>query len=217
MIVVAINTLSLKVEVLASGLKVKQAGGERWILWSEVTQIEAIPIVGDAVSLNIRYGAKKISLATAFLKNPAELNEVIPSPNKSHIIIAMAPPVVTLKLQDDKEALKAAYLSCHDAVEKRRIQAVWQLAEGKTREQVRELTAFSNSVLINIMHRYNEAGLAGLKDKRRQNKGVAPLLNEAERERLYKVLLEPPEAGGLWSGPKVAAWMSETLNRLIRE
>lgn len=29
-------------------------------------------------------------------------------------------------------------------------------------------------------------------------------------------VLGPPETGGLWSGPKVAAWMSETLHKEVQ-
>lgn len=71
------------------------------------------------------------------------------------------------------------------------------------------MTAYAVSSLVMIVRRYNEAGLGGLKDKRHDNPGLAPLLNEAEQQALYKALQEAPEEGGVWSGKKVAAWVAE--------
>ena len=42
-----------------------------------------------------------------------------------------------------------------------------------------------------------------------------PLLSAAQQEELAHALQEPPEDGGLWSGPKVAQWMQRTLGREI--
>jgi transposase len=122
-------------------------------------------------------------------------------------------PKVELKVQHEIEDLRAAYRASTDAVERRRIQAVWLLAEGKSRAEVREVTAYAHSSLVMIIRRYNEHGLAGLKDKRHDNPGLAPLLDEAERKVLYQALQKPPEAGGVWSGKKVAAWVKQHLNK----
>ena len=118
-------------------------------------------------------------------------------------------PKLELKVQHDVQELKAAYRASTDAVERRRIQVVWLLAEGKSREEVREVTAYSVSSLVMIIGRYNDAGLAGLKDKRHNNPGLAPLLTEAEQQALYTALQDAPEDGGVWSGRKVAAWVTQ--------
>jgi hypothetical protein len=70
-------------------------------------------------------------------------------------------PKVELKVQHEIEDLRAAYRASTDAVERRRIQAVWLLAEGKSRAEVREVTAYAHSSLVMIIRRYNEHGLAG--------------------------------------------------------
>ena len=118
-------------------------------------------------------------------------------------------PELELKVQHEVKELKAAYRSSTDAVERRRIQAVWLLAEGKSRNEVRAVTAYAHSALVSIIHRYNKAGLGGLKDERHDNPGLAPLLNEAEQKALYEALQKPPEEGGVWSGKKVATWVTE--------
>ena len=124
-------------------------------------------------------------------------------------------PELKLQLQHAVEDLKAAYRASTDAVEKRRVQAVWLLAAGKSRAAVREVTAYAPASLIMIIRRYNQEGLAGLKDKRHDNPGLAPLLDEAERKALYTALGAPPEEGGVWSGKKVAAWVGQHLGKTM--
>lgn len=124
-------------------------------------------------------------------------------------------PELRLQLQHGADDLKAAYRASTDAVEKRRIQAIWLLAAGKSRAAAREVTAYAPSSLNLIIRRYNEGGLAGLRDKRHDNPGLAPLLDEAERKALYAALAAPPEDGGVWSGKKVAAWMGRRTDKPV--
>ena len=59
--------------------------------------------------------------------------------------------------------------------------------------------------------RYNASGPAALGDQRRRNGRAASLLREDVLAALAERLRTPPEDGGLWSGPKVAAWMAGQL------
>lgn len=126
----------------------------------------------------------------------------------------MGRPRLELKQQHEVEELKAAYRACKDVVERRRIQAVWLLAAGKSHEEVKEVTAYAHSSLVKIIRRYNAAGLAGLQDQRHNNPGVAPLLTEDEQQALYTALQTAPEEG-VWSGKKVVAWVQEHLGKDI--
>jgi transposase len=126
----------------------------------------------------------------------------------------MGRPRLELEVQDEVEVLKAAYRSCKDTVERRRIQAVWLLASGKSREEVQEVTAYSHGTLVKVIKRYNEKGLAGLQDQRHTNPGAAPLLTEDEQIALYKALLTAPK-DGVWSGKKVVAWIKEHVGKDI--
>ena len=53
----------------------------------------------------------------------------------------------------------------------------------------------------------------GLGDQRARNTGARPLLSQEDEAALREALAEPPTDGGLWSGPKVAAWMARHLGR----
>jgi transposase len=66
-----------------------------------------------------------------------------------------------------------------------------------------------------IVHRYNEKRLDGLGDHRGKNAGAKPLLDKEGEAVLKTVLAESPADGGLWTGPKVAAWMSARLGRKV--
>jgi len=126
----------------------------------------------------------------------------------------MGRPRLELTLQHEVGELKAAYRACKDAVERRRIQAVWLLASGKSREEVKAVTAYSHGSLVKVIKRYNEGGLAGLQDQRHHNSGKQTLLTEEEQQALYTALCSPPEDGA-WSGKQVIAWIKEHLGKDI--
>jgi ZIP family zinc transporter len=59
--------------------------------------------------------------------------------------------------------------------------------------------------------RYNTLSPEVLGDQRRRNGRTASLLTEDVLAALAERVRTPPQAGGLWSGPKVAAWMARHL------
>ncbi len=120
-----------------------------------------------------------------------------------------------LNLQHKAEELKRHYQKSQDAVERRRIQVVWLLAEGQVRENVQAITAYSDWSMRDIISRYNKDGLLGLKNKCHNNYGAPTLLNQKEQLLLAQTLEKPPIDGGRWSGKKVAAWVKENLDRKI--
>ncbi len=58
-------------------------------------------------------------------------------------------------------------------------------------------------------------GASGLGDQRARNTGARPLLSQEDEAALRDALVEPPTDGGLWTGPKVAAWMARRLGRKV--
>jgi Winged helix-turn helix len=58
-------------------------------------------------------------------------------------------------------------------------------------------------------------GASGLGDQRARNTGARPLPSQEDEAALRDALAEPPSDGGLWNGPKVAAWVTARLGRKI--
>src|ERR671938_1778906 len=109
------------------------------------------------------------------------------------------------------EELEARYRAARDVTEARHYQAIWLLAQGRTFLEVGEVMAFAPRWVGELAAGYNAHGPAALGDQRRRNGRAASLLTKDVLAALTERLQTPPEDGGLWSGPKVAAWMARHL------
>jgi transposase len=100
------------------------------------------------------------------------------------------------------------YRACRDARVKTRWHAIWLMArpEGPlSAEKAAQAVGLSDVWLRKLVHRYNAEGPGGLEDGRKSN-GAAPRLTEPQRAELFAALQSEPPDGGLWTGPKVAAF-----------
>jgi hypothetical protein len=83
---------------------------------------------------------------------------------------------------------------------------------------VAEVLAFVPRWVEELAARYNASGPGALGRPAAAQRPCASLLTEAVLSALAKRVRTPPEDGGVWSGPKVAAWMARRLGwrRCIR-
>jgi transposase len=107
--------------------------------------------------------------------------------------------------------LEARYRAARDATEARHFQAIRLLAQGRTLLEVAEVLAFVPRWVEQLAAGYNAFGPEALGDQRRRNGRAATLLTEEVLSALAERVRTPPEDGGLWSGPKVAAWIARHL------
>src|ERR687894_2117062 len=107
--------------------------------------------------------------------------------------------------------LEARYRAAREVAEARHYQAIWLRAQGRTFVDVAQVLAFVQRWVEELAARYNAFGPAALGDRRRRNGRAASLLTEDVLAALAERVRTPPEDGGLWSGPKVAAWMAAHL------
>jgi transposase len=107
--------------------------------------------------------------------------------------------------------LAARYRAARDVTEARHYQAIWLLAQGRTFLEVAEVLAFVPRWVEQLAARYNAFGPEALGDQRRRNGRTATVLTGEVLSALAKRVQAPPEEGGGWSGPKVAAWMARHL------
>jgi transposase len=127
----------------------------------------------------------------------------------------MGRKAIEVKKQANVKELKARYRASTCAVERRRLQAVWQLTEGKERQEVLALTAYSPKSLVDIIKRYNEGGIAGLQDKRHDNPGAPPLLSDEQLLHLAQLVRKDYAKGVLWNGQKVITWLKEEYQQEV--
>ena len=113
------------------------------------------------------------------------------------------------------EVLEQRYRQATNGIERSHYQIIWLLAKNYKSEEVVELTGYSRTWIYNLVKQYNQGGPEALGDRRRDNPGQAPLLNEVQQAQLWQVLQAPPADGKGWDGPKVAQWMSDLLGRPI--
>jgi transposase len=107
-----------------------------------------------------------------------------------------------------------AYRSERDGVRRAHLQVIWLLLSGEVGSAVARVTGFSVRWVEKLVARWNAEGPGGLGDRRRSN-GAAPVLDAAGLAALAAALEQEPADGGLWSGRKVAGWMSAYLGRPI--
>ena len=105
----------------------------------------------------------------------------------------------------------AKYRSCRHPVEKTRWHLVWLLLradEPRTPAQAAAVVGVSVSTARAVLHRWNADGPGGLADRRAGNRG-RPRLTGGQRAALLTALKKRPPDGGLWTGPKVAAYVRD--------
>lgn len=113
------------------------------------------------------------------------------------------------------DELEIRYRKAKDPVVRSHWQVIWLLAQGLPSTQVAAVTSYTVNWLRTIVRRYNQRGPAGLEDRRHRNPGATGLLSAGQRAALAAALEQPPPDGGVWTGPKAAAWMTARLGRRV--
>ena len=111
--------------------------------------------------------------------------------------------------------LHERYRSATNAVERTHWHILWLIKEGHTPNEVASLLGYTARWIRTVVGRWNSAGEPAIRDHRRTLPGARPLLSVEQQKELDYALDQPPADGGLWSGPKVAAWMQERLGRPV--
>jgi transposase len=102
----------------------------------------------------------------------------------------------------------AKYRACRHPAEKTHWHVIWLLLrtdEPRTPAQAAAVVGVSAVTARAVLHRWNGHGPAGLADRRATNRGK-PALTDGQRAELFAALKKRPPDGGLWTGPKVAAY-----------
>lgn len=108
------------------------------------------------------------------------------------------------------EEIVRRYRSCRSGVEKTHWQALWLLTRREnplSPAQAAEQVGLSAVWVRTLIKRWNAQGPDGLADRRATTNGGHGKLATDRRIDLWDALQHPPPDGGLWTGPKVAAYV----------
>jgi transposase len=103
------------------------------------------------------------------------------------------------------------YRTCPHPAEKTRWHLLWLVsrpANPLSATAAARLVGFTPTWGRTLLKRYNAGGPDALADGRRGN-GAAPKLTPERQAELLAALRQPPSDGGLWSGPKVVAFVRD--------
>lgn len=123
-----------------------------------------------------------------------------------------------LKEHLSRHQIKERWQRCKHPVEKGHWQIIWLAADPSRKLNASELgrrVGIHHSWVGRLIRRYNELGPEGLGDRRRHNRRQR-LLSKQQLLDLAQAVEKAPMEGGLWNGPKVAAWISRRLQRPVK-
>lgn len=125
------------------------------------------------------------------------------------------PRKITLVEHLSVSELARRYRQAHEPIARSHFHILWLLAQGVAAKEVAQVTGYSSYWVGQVARRYNDGGPDALGDRRQNNPGGQWLLTEGQKAEMKQALSQPPPDGGLWSGPKVAAWMSAKLGHPV--
>lgn len=99
-----------------------------------------------------------------------------------------------------------------------RLYAVYQLSLGQPSRKLEELYNTSFKQITNWAHRFEQEGIAGLRDK--PGRGRTARLKQEQRERIAVLLSESPTAHGYntatWTGPMLIEWIGKNYGLIYK-
>lgn len=126
------------------------------------------------------------------------------------------PSPINLKDHLTTDALYRRYRQCRQAREKLRWRALYLIAKGGIANHVAKQVGRSSGWITNLTRRYNNLGAAGVADQHGEIPcGVKPTLSAKHAQALDAALRGPAPDGGLWTSPKVAAWIQKKTGKAV--
>jgi transposase len=122
---------------------------------------------------------------------------------------------VTVTTEVTTGELHERYRNAANPVERTHWHILWLMKEGHTPDEIASMLGYTARWIRTIVGRYNRGGEQAILDQRLTLKGAPCLLTIEQQKELDQALDQPPADGGLWNGPKVAAWMASRLGREV--
>jgi transposase len=124
----------------------------------------------------------------------------------------MARPRLPIAPHLPPDEVARRYRACRDGREKTHWQILWLLTRTDrplTPAQVAGQVGLTPSWVRTILKRWNASGPDGLADRRKATNGGKAKLTPAQQAEVHATLRDRPPDGGLWTGPKLAAFVRD--------
>lgn len=120
----------------------------------------------------------------------------------------MARPI-QLKPHLTTEELRARYRSCQKPQEKVRWHALYLISKGAVAADAARRVGRASSWITNLVRRYNREGAASVSRKQSTRPSHRAKVDHKLSKELDKALHTSAPDGGLWTAPRVSAWIAE--------
>jgi transposase len=128
------------------------------------------------------------------------------------------PNPIKLKSHLTAAELYQRYRKCQQAREKIRWRALYLIAKGGVANDVAKRVGRSSGWMTTLARRYNRLGAAGVADQRIEPMpSPPPTLSAKQAQALATALRGPAPDGGLWTSPKVAAWIKQKTGKAVHK
>jgi transposase len=128
------------------------------------------------------------------------------------------PSPIKMKPHLTAEELYQHYRKCQKPREKLRWRALYLIAKGDLANLAARRVGRSSGWITNLARHYNELGAAGVSDQRSKPlPSPKPSLNAKQAQALETALRGPAPDGGLWTSPKVAAWIKKKTGKEVHK
>lgn len=117
----------------------------------------------------------------------------------------MGKPLTVTRADLTATELRTVAGQCRDASQVRRLLALALVLEGRSRTEAAEQSGMQRQTLRDWVHRYNAAGIEGLKS--RKSPGAAPSLTAAQMAELQTMVVQGPDP----AVHKVVRWRCQDL------
>jgi len=125
---------------------------------------------------------------------------------------------IALKPHLTTEELFQRYRACRHPNEKARWRALYLISRGTIAAEAARRVGRTSGWVTQLTRRYNERGAETVPDRKGEVKsGPPPSVDAAVASELASALRSAAPDGGLWTAPKVAAWIEERTGRSVHE
>jgi transposase len=125
---------------------------------------------------------------------------------------------ITLQPHLTTAELFQRYRACRRPNEKARWRALYLISRGTLASKAARRVGRTSGWVTQLTQRYNERGVEAVPDQQSEAKpGLPPSVDAAVAAELASALRAEAPEGGLWTAPKVAAWIEQRTGRSVHE